>query len=118
MEEERKSAMEELSRGKEAALDQERQRLEMEKKKEVARELERQADEWRKKIKEVEEEGRLGKEELELRLSAVSKVEDKSRSKTLETTISQLQSEKNKLTDQLNAVKTEVLELESLKNKM
>ena len=48
----------------------------------------RQGDEWRKKIKEVEEEGRLGREELELRLSAVAKVEDKSKNKNLEGTIS------------------------------
>ena len=80
-------AMEELSRGKEAAVDQEK-RLEKGKKKDVARELGRQGDEWRKKIKEVEEEGRLGREELELRLSAVAKVEDKSKNKNLEGTIS------------------------------
>ena len=48
----------------------------------------RQGDEWRKKIKEVEEEGRLGREELKLRLSAVAKVEDKSKNKNLEGTIS------------------------------
>eukprot|EP00092_Neocalanus_flemingeri_P054245 GFUD01063881.1.p1 GENE.GFUD01063881.1~~GFUD01063881.1.p1 ORF type:complete len:1583 (+),score=606.32 GFUD01063881.1:211-4959(+) len=118
MEEERKSAMEELSRGKEAALDQERQRLETEKKKEVARELERQGDEWRKKIKEVEEEGRLGREELELRLSAVSKLEDKNKNKTLESTILKLETEKNKLVDQLNLSKKQILELEATKNSM
>merc|ERR550519_2665038 len=106
----------ELSRGKEAALEQERQRLETEKKKEVARELERQGDEWRKKIKEVEEEGRLGREELELRLAAVSKVEDKNKTKNLEASLLKLESENKKIIDQLNLSKKQILELESLKN--
>merc|ERR1712123_531453 len=54
MEEERKSAMEELSRGKEAALEQERQRIETEHKKEVNRELQRKEEEWQQKVKEIE----------------------------------------------------------------
>merc|ERR1719300_769226 len=70
MEEERKSAMEELSRGKEAALEQERERLKNEHSMEVARELSRAEEQWGRRLKEVEEEGRLEKEELELRLAS------------------------------------------------
>ena len=72
----------------------------------------RQGDEWRKKIKEVEEEGRLGREELELRLSAVAKVEDKFRTRILKEQFLQLKSEKK-----LNLSKKEIIELESLKSK-
>jgi len=116
MEEERKSAMEELSRGKEAALEQERQRLETEKKKEVARELERQSDEWRKKVKEVEEEGRLGREELELRLAAASKTDDVSKLKTLEAKISSVESEKHELLEQVKKFKKDSADLQLFKN--
>merc|ERR1719234_769104 len=70
MEEERKSAMEELSRGKEAALEQERERLKSEHSMEVARELSRAEEQWGRRLKEVEVEGRLEKEELELRLAS------------------------------------------------
>merc|ERR1711879_396484 len=76
MEEERKSAMEELSRGKEAALEQERERLKTEHSMEVARELSRAEEQWSRRLKEVEEEGRLGKEELELRLASQTPRED------------------------------------------
>ena len=65
-----------MSRGKEAALDQEKLRLENEKKKEINRELERQAEDYKKKLQDVEEEGRLGREELELRLAAVARNEN------------------------------------------
>merc|ERR1719264_1023691 len=76
MEEERKSAMEELSRGKEAALEQERERLKTEHSMEVARELSRAEEQWSRRLKEVEEEGRLGKEELELRLASQTPRDD------------------------------------------
>merc|ERR1712083_748746 len=76
MEEERKSAMEELSRGKEAALEQERERLKSEHSMEVARELSRAEEQWGRRLKEVEEEGRLGKEELELRLASQTPRDD------------------------------------------
>merc|ERR1719410_2447804 len=75
MEEERKAAMEELSRGKEAALDHVKSNLESEKRKEINRELERQAEEYKRKLLDVEEEGRLGREELELRLAALARSE-------------------------------------------
>ena len=87
--------MQELSRGKEAALDHERTRLESEKKREVVRELERQAEEWKKKLKDVEEEGRLGREELELRLKAASKSE--TRSKDIEAKLSKLNNDNKTL---------------------
>merc|ERR1712083_723141 len=68
--------MEELSRGKEAALEQERERLKTEHSMEVARELSRAEEQWSRRLKEVEEEGRLGKEELELRLASQTPRED------------------------------------------
>jgi len=76
MEEERKSAMEELSRGKEAALEQEREQLKNKHSQEVARELSRAEEQWGQRLKEVEENGRLEKEELELRLAASQSPKD------------------------------------------
>ena len=60
-------SVQELSRGKEAALEQERSRLAQEHKRELAREVDRLQEEQRRRLEEVEEEGRLGREELELR---------------------------------------------------
>jgi len=118
MEEERKAAMEELSRGKEAVLDQEKARMENEKKKEISRELERQAEEFKKKLRDVEEEGRLGREELQLRLSALSKNENTSNSRTkdLESKLSKLTNDNQVLNDQLLSCKKQISSLEEMKN--
>ena len=69
--------LQELSRGKEAALEQERERLKNEHSMEVARELSRAEEQWGRRLKEVEEEGRLEKEELELRLASQNPRDDK-----------------------------------------
>lgn len=102
LEEERTSAMQELSRGKEAALEQERGRLEQEHKRELARELGMLKEEHEKKLAEVDEEGRLGREELELRLSALTTAEDNRGGilKNLEVTVEKLQSEKKVLEEE------------------
>jgi len=102
LEDERKTAMEmnykveELSRGKEAALEQERNRLHQLHKKEVDRELKRQEEELTRRLRESEEEGRLGKEEMELRLSALSTSEQQ-----MADQLARLQKEKTELQAQL-----------------
>ena len=58
-------------------MEQERERLKSEHSMEVARELSRAEEQWTRRLKEVEEEGRLGKEELELRLASQNPRDDK-----------------------------------------
>jgi len=109
LEDERKTAMEELSRGKEAALEHERNRLHLLHKKEVERELTRQEEDLSKRLREVEEEGRLGKEELELRLSALSVREGQQGQQIVE-----LQAEKVSLQQQITEQRSQI---EAIKEK-
>merc|ERR1712079_489342 len=119
MEEERKAAMEELSRGKEAALDHVKSNLESEKKKGINRELERQAEEYKRKLLDVEEEGRLGREELELRLAALarSEADHTNRDKEVESQLSKLSSDNKSLAEQLSKCHNQLKDFEDTKTK-
>ena len=82
----------------------------------MVRELERQTEEWKKKLKDVEEEGRLGREELELRLKAASKSE--SRNKDIEAKLSKLNTDNKTLREQLESHQHQVAGLEDIKKSL
>ena len=105
----------ELSRGKEAALEQDRLRLETERKRELARELEIQEQEYRKKIQEVEKEGNLAREELELRLAAS---ENSSQLKNLESELSKIQNENLSLNEKIKLCSADQSSLREVEKQM
>ena len=92
--------------------------MEGEKRKEINRELERQAEEFKKKLLDVEEEGRLGREELELRLAALSKSDNSSKTKEVENKMTKLSNDNKALSEQLENCRKQLVGLEETKTKM
>merc|ERR1712227_1006374 len=84
------------------------------------RELERQAEDYKKKLRDVEEEGRLGREELELRLAAVARNENDNshKYKEFETKLSKLTGDNRSLTEQLEKCRQQLSSFEKIKNSL
>ena len=92
--------------------------MEGEKRKEINWELERQADEFKKKLLDVKEEGRLRREELELRLDALSKSDNSSKTKEVENKMAKLSNDNKALSEQLENCQKQLVGLEETKTKM